>query len=188
MGRRGRSVSSSDKDFGIVIVNNFIDDKTCLKITKAFDVLNEEPDIYGTKDTDMVKVVVNPKIEIMQSVLLNVLEKTQEFYSQQLYISEFRISCYKPGYSMGLHDDSVSHKEPFTASAVLYLNNDFSGGDIFFPYRELKHTPAMCDLVVFDSKNKKNLHGVETTTSGIRYSSAIWMTDKKNEALSFIHN
>jgi predicted 2-oxoglutarate/Fe(II)-dependent dioxygenase YbiX len=188
MGRRGRSVSSSDKDFGIVIVNNFIDNKTCLEIVKQFDELKQDPDEYGTKDTDMIKVIVNPKIETIKNVLLNILNNAQEFYSKQLYISEFRISSYKKGYSMGLHNDSVTHKEPFIASAVLYFNNDFTGGDILFPYRNFKHSPVIGDLVIFDSKNNKNLHSVETTTSGIRYSSAIWMTDNKNEALSFIHN
>ena len=180
-------MSSSDKDFGIIVLNNFISQDQCLKITKYFDEL-KEPDVYGTEESSIRKIAVSPNIGYMKNILLNILNKTQELYTQKLFISEFMISSYRPGYSMGVHTDEEDGKEHFTASAVLYLNKDFTGGDVFFPERKIKHSPTIGDLVIFDSKDHKNLHGVETTTSGIRYVSPVWMTDNKEKALSFVHN
>jgi predicted 2-oxoglutarate/Fe(II)-dependent dioxygenase YbiX len=62
-------------------------------------------------------------------------------------------------------------------STMLYLNDDFTGGELYFPQYgnfEVKPEPGM--LVMF-SGNDKHLHGVKEIKSGIRYVIASFWED-----------
>jgi hypothetical protein len=56
-------------------------------------------------------------------------------------------------------------------SGVLYLTTgggvDFSGGDLWFPKQELRHTPSKASLIYFKG-DMDHMHEVETVTSGVR--------------------
>jgi hypothetical protein len=54
-------------------------------------------------------------------------------------------------------------------SSLIYLNNQFSGGNLWFPNQELEVVPKPNTLVIFPS-GFDYLHGVKQVTSGIRYS------------------
>lgn len=60
-------------------------------------------------------------------------------------------------------------------SALVYLNNDFEGGQIFFPNHNLtpEINPGM--LVQFTGK-AEDLHGVTRVMSGIRYTIVMFFT------------
>jgi len=186
MGRRWRSMSSSDKDFGVVILNNFITKEEADYIIDLYENLDES-EIYEDLNKNR-KITVNPNNNEFKKTINKVYEKAKEIFSdRELYVTEFMISSYKPGYSMGVHSDIIG-KEHFSVSAVLYLNSEFTGGDIVFPVVDKKHAPKLGDLALFDSKSKENNHGVEVVTSGIRYVMPIWITSDRNKALKFIHN
>ncbi|XP_023651368.2 prolyl 3-hydroxylase 3 isoform X1 [Paramormyrops kingsleyae] len=68
-------------------------------------------------------------------------------------------------------------------SALLYLNDDFEGGDLFFTGRDAKTVsttvrPACGRLVGFSS-GPVNPHGVTAVTAGQRCSLALWFTKEK---------
>jgi len=54
-------------------------------------------------------------------------------------------------------------------SSLLYLNDQFSGGNLWFPNQEIEVIPKPNTLVVFPA-TFDYLHGVKQVTSGIRYS------------------
>jgi Rps23 Pro-64 3,4-dihydroxylase Tpa1-like proline 4-hydroxylase len=56
-------------------------------------------------------------------------------------------------------------------SSVYYLNNDYSGGDIYFDQFDLKITPQKNQLIVFPS-NYIYSHSISEVSSGIRYAIA----------------
>jgi predicted 2-oxoglutarate/Fe(II)-dependent dioxygenase YbiX len=60
-------------------------------------------------------------------------------------------------------------------STVLFLNNDFEGGDFIFPELRIRIRPEPGMLVCFPSTHEY-LHGVEPITHGNRYSIVNWMT------------
>ena len=62
-------------------------------------------------------------------------------------------------------------------STVLFLNDDFEGGDFIFPELKVRVRPEPGMLVCFPS-TYEYLHGVEPVTSGHRYSIVNWMTVK----------
>ncbi|KAJ8392916.1 hypothetical protein AAFF_G00071200 [Aldrovandia affinis] len=68
-------------------------------------------------------------------------------------------------------------------SALLYLNDDFEGGDLFFTDRDAKTVTAtvkpQCGRVVGFSSGPVNPHGVTAVTAGRRCALALWFTKEK---------
>jgi predicted 2-oxoglutarate/Fe(II)-dependent dioxygenase YbiX len=62
-------------------------------------------------------------------------------------------------------------------STVLFLNDEFEGGDFVFPELRVRVRPEPGMLVCFPSTHEY-LHGVEPVTKGTRYSIVNWMTVK----------
>jgi predicted 2-oxoglutarate/Fe(II)-dependent dioxygenase YbiX len=60
---------------------------------------------------------------------------------------------------------------------VLYLNDDYEGGDFIFPDLNIRVRPEPGMLVCFPS-NHHYKHGVEPVTRGMRYSIVCWATVK----------
>jgi hypothetical protein len=56
-------------------------------------------------------------------------------------------------------------------TGILILNNDFEGGELFFPELNIRYGKESAgDLIVFPAGESKFAHGVTTVTSGTRYS------------------
>ncbi|XP_073341607.1 prolyl 3-hydroxylase 3 [Pagrus major] len=68
-------------------------------------------------------------------------------------------------------------------SAVLYLNDNFDGGQLFFTNRDAKTVTARvkpsCGRLVGFSSGPVNPHGVTAVTSGRRCALALWFTKEK---------
>jgi len=62
-------------------------------------------------------------------------------------------------------------------SVVVYLNDDFEGGDFVFPHLHIRIRPKPGMMIAFPS-TQEYLHGVEPVTRGHRYSIVTWMTVK----------
>lgn len=59
-------------------------------------------------------------------------------------------------------------------SVVYFLNDDFSGGELFFPSLDLSIRPEAGTLVCFPSDHNY-IHGVRPVTKGHRYTLVTWM-------------
>jgi predicted 2-oxoglutarate/Fe(II)-dependent dioxygenase YbiX len=62
-------------------------------------------------------------------------------------------------------------------SVVYFLNDDFEGGDLFFPNLDLLIEPEAGKLVCFPSDHNY-IHGVKPVTTGRRYTVVTWMRVK----------
>ena len=62
-------------------------------------------------------------------------------------------------------------------SVVYFLNDDFTGGELFFPQLDLAVAPEAGTLVCFPSDHNY-VHGVRPVTSGHRYTVVTWMRVK----------
>jgi hypothetical protein len=92
-----------------------------------------------------------------------------------------------PGDDMHVHtdscgDDEATANDDFGTCAiteygvVLYLNDCFNGGEIFYPDLDLEYKPVAGDLVIHHAMIK---HGVNTITEGVRYTYTTFLV--KNE-------
>ncbi|GAA6094374.1 prolyl 3-hydroxylase 3 [Tachysurus ichikawai] len=69
-------------------------------------------------------------------------------------------------------------------SAILYLNEDFEGGELFFTDRDAKTITARvkpsCGRLVAFTSGPVNPHGVTAVTAGRRCALALWFTTEKH--------
>lgn len=61
----------------------------------------------------------------------------------------------------------------YNLAAICYLNDDYVGGEIFFPHINKTIKPNAGDLILFPGKFK---HGVNGVSSGNRYTMLCWFT------------
>ena len=178
------TILENNKDYGIKVFENSVTDEDCHYL---INFLNNTEDISENANP-IRKLILRPESEKIKNILLNILNKAkQEFNNNDLFITSYMISSYNPGFSMGVHIDTEDMRECNKISMVLYLNNEFSGGDIVFPVINFKHSPKAKELVSFLSEPEENAHGVEVIESGTRYVMPIFITDEKENASKFIH-
>lgn len=91
-----------------------------------------------------------------------------------------------PGDSMHEHKDTCEEEEATSNDdfgtcaitrygVVVYVNDDFEGGELYYPELDLKYTPKAGDLVIHGALIN---HGVAEVTSGTRYAYASFLVDK----------
>lgn len=179
------TILENNKDYGIKVFKDFVTDDDC---NYLINFLNNTEDSYK-RVNEIRKINLKPESKIIKNILLKILNKAkEEFNNDNLFISSYMISSYEPGFFMNVHVDTEDMRECNKISMVLYLNNDFKGGDIFFPIINFKHSPKAKELICFLSEPKENAHGVEIIESGKRYVMPIFITDDKKNACNFIHN
>jgi prolyl 4-hydroxylase len=72
-----------------------------------------------------------------------------------------------------------------TKSALVYLNNEFTGGETEFPQLNIKVTPQAGKLVVWDNIKSDgtldytSIHAGLPVISGIKYIAVIWIRENK---------
>jgi predicted 2-oxoglutarate/Fe(II)-dependent dioxygenase YbiX len=137
------------------------------------------------RDTQYVDMgPLQPKIEDLFKK--TVKEIINPFYGIEIYQSEFpQILSYDIGGHYRPHIDGESlwqtpegeliWKKSIDRdiSIVMYLNDDYEGGDFVFPDLKIRIRPEPGMLVCFPS-NHHYKHGVEPVTSGKRYSIVCW--------------
>ena len=178
------TILQNNKDYGIKVFENFATDDDC---DYLINFLDNTQDSYG-RHNDIRKISLRPESEKIKNILLKVLDKAKkDFNNNNLFITSYMISSYDPGFFMGLHVDNEDMRECNKISMVLYLNDDFKGGDIVFPIINFRHSPKAKELVCFLSELQENAHGVEIIESGKRYVMPVFITDEKENASKFIH-
>ena len=178
------TILENNKNYGIKVFEDFVTSDDC---DYLINFLDNTQDSYG-RHNDIRKISLRPESEVIKNILLNILDKAKkEFNNNNLFVTSYMISSYEPGYSMGVHVDTEDMRECNKISMVLYLNNNFKGGDIIFPIINFKHSPKAKELVCFLSEPQENAHGVEIIESGKRYVMPIFITDEKENASKFIH-
>lgn len=147
-----------------------------------------------TRDTQIAPIEpVFPQVnELMHHIVKQVINP---FYQFEVDSSEVpQLLCYGVG---GHYQPHIDGEGMWTApdqtqlwrktvdrdlSMVLYLNNEFEGGDFVFPDLHIRIRPESGLLVCFPS-NRYYRHGVEPVTKGNRYSMVTWMIVKGFESM-----
>ena len=107
---------------------------------------------------------------------INMYIADHPFFSVQ-HITDFRINRYSEGGFMSKHSDNIHHSHgqhygyPH-ATVLLYLNDDYDGGEFTVATKRIK--PKARSSVVFPS-NFMFPHGAEVVTKGTRWSIVSWL-------------
>lgn len=137
-----------------------------VKYSSISSILGELKDLYQ----DIVDNVINP------------------FYGHKINDSELpQLLTYGPGGHYEAHHDAVSlWKNPDDTiiwkktidrdlSTVIFLNDDFEGGEFVFPELRVRIRPEPGLMIAFPS-SQFYLHKVEPVISGTRYAMVNWFT------------
>lgn len=89
--------------------------------------------------------------------------------------SRFMISKYAPGCHIRPHRDTSTYNTIRMFTIVCYLDNEYTGGELFFPKLGLSHRPKAGELIFFFSEHE---HGVSPVLSGIRHC-VVWFAENK---------
>jgi predicted 2-oxoglutarate/Fe(II)-dependent dioxygenase YbiX len=127
-------------------------------------------------------------VEIRQRVrseIVRTCNLAAPLYADTLQIVRWPEGTEAEPHADAVHADGTPHRFPWRAFAsVIYLNDDFDGGQIYFPTRRL--APAIRPgMLVFFPSTLDYLHGVTKVTRGMRFTVAsFWTFDAtKQDAL-----
>ena len=99
------------------------------------------------------------------------------YYYNPISMTSFRINRYKKGGFMSEHVDNIHHSHGQKwgyphVSALLYINDDYEGGEFVVAEKEIK--PNKGSAVIFPS-NFMYPHRANEVKSGIRWSIVAWL-------------
>lgn len=109
----------------------------------------------------------------------------------RLFVEALFIACLLPRDSHIAHADNEQRKQGRWVpnhtpqrdyTGLLYLNDNFTGGELIFPDRDVVITPKPGLLVAFPC-NHEFVHRVPKVLSGKRYSLPIWFTVNRASAM-----
>lgn len=102
----------------------------------------------------------------------------------KLFVDSVFLACLLPGDSHIAHADNArrehgrwmpNHTPQRDYTGIVYLNDNFTGGELVFPDRNVVIIPKPGLFVAFPS-NHKFVHSVPNILSGKRYSLPLWFT------------
>lgn len=81
------------------------------------------------------------------------------------------------------HPDGSEHRTPWRSYAsVIYLNEDYRGGEIYFPELGIEIAPSQGSMLAFGG-SLDFLHGVRKIEHGVRYTCPSWFTHDRAHAV-----
>ncbi len=118
---------------------------------------------------------------IMQSARFGIMSRIKRFFPDvpHIYSDTIQLVKWSRGQPMPAHADNAfpdgkDHPTAFRDFAgVIYLNNDFLGGELYYEPQKLIVVPKPGLLVVFPG-GMSHMHGVRAIESGTRYTSPSW--------------
>lgn len=153
--------------------------KTTTQYRKCMD-FKIKPESLGPRDEfseDMYKVW-EQTIDNLKMALEHY--KPENYVREISYFEAINVVRYGKGEYFKVHSDDG---DPYrcTVSAVGYPNDDYEGGELWFPKFELTYKPKAGEMVVFPSTYAYAHSSEPVTDDGIKYSFVI-MTDRNEFA------
>jgi hypothetical protein len=108
--------------------------------------------------------------------------KNDSIISTNLYVEYPQFVKWEPGWELPPHCDNCEpdgitpNATPWRShGGVIYLNDDFEGGEIFYPKLDLEIRPNP-GMMVIHPAGLEYLHGVKKVTEGIRHTISVFFT------------
>ncbi len=182
------NVKYYDSDIFPYIKHDFLDHETCKQLVE-----------YGEANDDLYEKVTN--IPFWNNRIMNHNKMTKDIailleginndvnkviqsidimktpvYPDTLQIVRWFTGLELPPHADREHPDGRPNPFPWRDFAtVIYLNDDYAGGEIYWPNQNISHLPKTGDLAIFPG-TREFLHGVRKVTEGTRYTIGSFFT------------
>lgn len=159
-------IEESDKD---------LTENTSIPKWKEWSASGDIPYIFGyqkrfsegvdTDEDDTIRSINN----ILKEAIIESSNNYANIYQAELGdLMPISISKYSTSKSMGPHVDDYGDGENPNISVVLYLNDNYVGGEIYFKEQDVKIKPEAGSIVIFPSV-EPYYHESLPVTDGIKY-------------------
>ena len=187
----------------IVVFNNFIEHEDLLLVQEFCPSIdewnNEQASIYAEDGTclynadywndrqcsDDILKRINPKVHtIVDKYILKMQKQVESKFSCIVLPRPPVIMRWRPGIEQRPHaDKQLNDGRPnafptYDLSSLFYYNDDFEGGEIYFPQHDIEIKPKAGMAVMFVG-DINYLHGVRMVTSGFRFTTPSFYTIKE---------
>ena len=163
----------------IHIVENFLSEQELLVLHSEAktDIYNKKvPGQWDGRRSD-VDLLSEESKYILKSAHLRILDMAKKTYGIDVEFIDSQevpvIVRWPEGYSMGEHIDDFSSFH-YNISTVMYINDNYEGGEIRFVDHDFTIKPKSGTLIMFPG-NKYYSHEVLEVKNGERYTSAFWL-------------
>ena len=126
------------------------------------------------KDQDVASAMSTLKIAADNAINLCLKDYEKSYGYFDLEGEGWALLKYEVGDFFKVHTDA-SRAYPRQVSTVYYINDDYTGGEIFFPYIKLEVKPKKDEFLVFPSTNLFSHYAKEVLT-GTKYSMPNWFS------------
>jgi predicted 2-oxoglutarate/Fe(II)-dependent dioxygenase YbiX len=161
-------IESSDKH---------LTNSTSIPVWKEWIASGDDKYVFGYQKrfNNSIETDTDQEIQKINSILKKAIVESSEDYSKHYSINigslmPLSISKYSTGKSMGPHVDDYNNGEDPNISVVLYLNDNYKGGEINFPNQNITIKPEAGSIVIFPSVDPY-YHQSLPVISGIKYMS-----------------
>ncbi len=157
----------------IVIINSFLSNKQCDRIIEK---INDKKFVVGGDNSwlDMVKDIGGWDSDILEKFIELEIIGHNEFNERiDIIDTNPNVVIWNEGKSMEPHDDICGDGFPERQyTAIIYLNDDYVGGELVIPANNQKIKPKKGMVVFFEGG--RILHGVNEVKKGVRYTIPMW--------------
>jgi len=186
----------------IKIIKNFVDKEDADRLIKYIETnkLNKDKFIY----TEYLKTVESQQAQsqIPEQFSINDHPEVKDIYIKyaKRFIEECKVffdntegiglyaqwlTMYGSGNELPRHRDNHFGAEEINFSAVIYLNDDFTGGELLLEDFGYLHKPEALSMIIF---HPTYWHEIKPILSGKRYAMPIWGTLNDSKKLDFIND
>jgi hypothetical protein len=138
-----------------------------------WDNLNQsEPWINRVSDHDKLYYCAPGTYRLINKIQKRFMNKVSEFYGVKVEVPTPSVARWFVGNSQDPHSDKT-HYPDYDIGSVIYLNNEYKGGQIYFPQHNIELSPVAGNAVAFPG-DEYYMHGVREITSGSRYTLPIF--------------
>jgi hypothetical protein len=179
-----RGISSISKPGVVTEVRDFAELDECERVIASYERCREaHSHKVGDGFFDFRVLWINsfPTAEnetrrILQSWRKRAVEVLRQSVGVPLYSDTVQVVRWTgqvmPPHQDDRHPDGRPHKTPWRKwASIIYLNDDFDGGEIYFPETANVYRPIAGALIFFEGCL---WHGVQPVSRGIRYTSPSW--------------
>jgi hypothetical protein len=113
------------------------------------------------------------------SLISQMKDAATRYTNQPMSLAKVVFHKYTPG------SNGPEHTDVWPIASLLYFNDDYTGGDLYFPNQQIKISPQKKSLYIFEGGGD-NMHGVKKIVNGYRYVLvAFWEYENKTDLQHF---
>jgi predicted 2-oxoglutarate/Fe(II)-dependent dioxygenase YbiX len=167
----------------VLIIRNYLTNQQCdelLDIIHGDTVPFHKP--HDPRDTHWHNRVKYPKYSghLMYDLSTRRIETATEYFQLKFapVVQSLCLNVWREGMSMGVHSDETGGRYPTrNYASMIYLNDDYEGGELYIPELNFSQKPEKGMLMTF--AGGRYGHGITEIKNGTRYTNSCWIEELK---------